>query len=115
MKQSFYMPDPLVKRVKKGRFFHWQVDTEDIFVRFTETNLLREMRFKTANGEYHILCGTYKTYKSGVRFPSKITFTTPQKSMYEITAKNVYIIDDKPERFHKRLLRYQKYKAEFLG
>lgn len=112
MKQGFYNEDQLVKRVKRGRYFTWQVDHESLLVRFNNSNLLRELKFSTPTGEYHILCGTYRTFKSGMKFPQKVSIKTPGGDEFEISAKNVFALGDKPDAMSIRRKRYTKHQAK---
>ena len=109
MSRSMLNETPSLKRVfKEGKFF-WEINSENIYARFTNSNhQLKKLVIKTPRGKIEVDLHHYILFGSGLEFPEIIYFKDLSGQMFEIKMTKMSQFKDNSASFFKRIKRYEK-------
>lgn len=109
MSRPFFIKDPEIKRVKRGKEFLWVVDGENLYMEFNKNHYLKDLKIRTALGEMHFIFGQYGTWGSKMKFPEFVLFKNTDQKWYELKPKRVNNFNDNLDLFRRRIKRYEGY------
>jgi len=108
-KRPFLTPSSLVKRVKEGNEFFWEIRTDKIFARFShDDHKLLEVELKTENGIINAKCFNYILYGKEMQFPEMVLLKDLNGDEYILNMKKVTNFTDQADNFIKRITEYKK-------
>lgn len=110
--KPYLKEDLLVKRVKEQNDFYWIVENEKLYIKFDKDHRLKLMKLITDEGSIEVICSRFVIQGSKLEFPEFIWIKDLSGRKYEITAKSLRMFSDNRDNQRKRIIRYQKSKAE---
>lgn len=108
LKESFYMPTPGFKLVKRGTSFSWIFERDTVFMEFNFEHQLKKVEIKTELGSYGVYCGPYQSYPGDVVFPEYIMFKLENGTTYKISTKKITAYPAGEDSFQNKLNFFRK-------
>ncbi|MBJ01019.1 MAG: hypothetical protein CME67_07280 [Halobacteriovoraceae bacterium] len=113
MKRPFLTPSPMVKRVKEGQEFYWEIKTDKVFARFShDDHKLLELEVKTEQGILSAKCFNYILYGKEMQFPEMLLLKDLKGDEYILNMKKMTNFQDTPENYIKRITTYKDHISE---
>ena len=113
MQRPFLTPSPLVKRVKEGQDFYWELKTDKAYARFShDDHKLLELEVRTPQGVLSAKCFNYILYGNEMQFPEMVLIKDLSGDEYILNMKKMTNFQDSPENFIKRITTYKKHISE---
>lgn len=109
---SFLAKDPMVKRVKKGSQFFWNIDHEKVKAIFNDQHELLELKVMIDGQELSAIFAKYKDYRAGMRMPEFILLKDSTGVEYKISTRRATLFNDNKVQHYKRLGNYKDYIEE---
>jgi hypothetical protein len=109
MSRSMLNETPMLKRVYKDGKFFWEINSEKIYAKFTNSDhQLKRLVITTANGKIELDLHHYILFGGGLEFPEIIYFKDLTGQMYEIKMMKMSQFKDNSASFFKRIKRYEQ-------
>ncbi len=108
MNESMYSNTELLKLVKKGRGFFWELNMDNVNATFSNDNHnLKSLTLKMMDNEYKVIPRKHVVFGGSYQLPKSFVFEN-SKTQLEVEIKNFYTLESEKTLFQTRVETYQK-------